>query len=280
MSFWESKRDLTNLPPKIRCDVGKEWKTPEMFSKNKLRQFSDGLRRTKRVTAANSGIACRVHSGEPETMLKCDGPCGKTYGLQNFSRNTRVRGVYWCNDCTEWQCKNEAGYMPYPVPYAPRSEQYKSKAQIVQGVANGEDMRDGSIADDVSSIAPSFTPSGITTEHSVGMSADFGGPDGSSAVPTGEGSIYSDHPRGAGGPQQFNAWGPDGVMHRVTKAPTVVSEVSTKTAKSEVTVTPSGWVKPRMRKTPNDVPDYIRFGRCNPTIDDDYHSEGGSEDEI
>lgn len=79
---------------RIRCDVGKEWKSPEAFSKNKLHQFSNSMRRNKKVTAANSGIPCRMHSGEPETMLKCNGPCGKTYGLDNFSRNTRIRGVY------------------------------------------------------------------------------------------------------------------------------------------------------------------------------------------
>lgn len=78
---------------RIRCDVGNEWKTPDHFSKNKLRQFISNKRRTN-ATAANSGIACRVHSGEPETMLKCDGPCGKIYGLEHFSRNTRIRGIY------------------------------------------------------------------------------------------------------------------------------------------------------------------------------------------
>jgi len=79
------------------------------------------------------------------------------------------------------------------------------------------------------------------------MSQDFGGPAGSSAVPTAEGSVYSEHSANGAGPtglQEFNAWGPDGVMHRVTKAPTVISEVSTHTTKSTVTVTPSGWVKP------------------------------------
>lgn len=36
-----------------------------------------------------------------------------------------------------------------------------------------------------------------------------------------------------------------------------------------------------MRKTPADAPDYIKFGRCNPTFDDDYHSADGlSDDEI
>lgn len=75
------------------------------------------------------------------------------------------------------------------------------------------------------------------------MSQDFGGPTGSSAVPTAEGSIYSED-AARGGPQQFNAWGPDGVLHRVTKAQTVVSEASTGTTRSNVTVTPSGWIKP------------------------------------
>ncbi len=79
---------------RIRCDVGKEWKTPEHFSKTKLSQLANNMRRAKKATAANSGIACLVHSGEPETMLKCQGPCGKTYGLEHFSRNTRIRGVY------------------------------------------------------------------------------------------------------------------------------------------------------------------------------------------
>lgn len=35
------------------------------------------------------------------------------------------------------------------------------------------------------------------------------------------------------------------------------------------------------RKTPADAPDYIKFGRCQPTLDDDYHSNDGlSDDEI
>lgn len=81
------------------------------------------------------------------------------------------------------------------------------------------------------------------------MSADFGGPAGSSAVLTAEGSVYSEDTYRSNapsrvGPQEFNAWGPDGVMHRATKAPTVISDISTMTAKSSVTVTPSGWVKP------------------------------------
>lgn len=82
------------------------------------------------------------------------------------------------------------------------------------------------------------------------MSADFGGAMGSSIAPTAEGSIYSDDTyRGnsspGDGPQQFNAWAPDGVMHRVTKAPTVISESSaTTTTKTTVEVGKSGWVKP------------------------------------
>jgi hypothetical protein len=36
-----------------------------------------------------------------------------------------------------------------------------------------------------------------------------------------------------------------------------------------------------MRKTARDAPGYIKFGRCNPTNDDDYHSADGlSDDEI
>ena len=103
------------------------------------------------------------------------------------------------------------------------------------------------------SFAPSFAPSGtVNSEHSpsIAMSADVGGPAGSSAVPTVDGSVYSDgtypgnvqHP---GGPQEFNAWGPDGVYHRVTKAETVISEASAATTtRGTVEVGSSGWTKP------------------------------------
>lgn len=73
---------------------------------------------------------------------------------------------------------------------------------------------------------------------------------GSSVAPTTEGSVYSDDTyRGKaepqGGPQQYNAWAPDGVMHRVTKAPTVISEMTTATTTTTtVDIGPSGWIKP------------------------------------
>jgi hypothetical protein len=36
-----------------------------------------------------------------------------------------------------------------------------------------------------------------------------------------------------------------------------------------------------MRKNPADAPDYFKYGRCVPTVHDDYYSDDGvSEDEM
>jgi hypothetical protein len=79
-----------------------------------------------------------------------------------------------------------------------------------------------------------------------------------------------------------------------------VSEVTTATtSRKTVEVGRSGWVKPvssnpiglagepslttpqGLRKTPADAPDYIKFGHCLPTPNDDYRSDDGlSDDEI
>lgn len=43
--------------------------------------------------------------------------------------------------------------MPYPIPYAPRTEEDKNKIETAhEAVANGENMRNGDIEDDVVSF--------------------------------------------------------------------------------------------------------------------------------
>jgi hypothetical protein len=78
---------------RLRCDIGKEWKNSSEFSKNKLLDYVNRARRGAYVTPANSGISCRVHTGEPELKRQCQGPCGKVLPLSLFSKNTRVRGI-------------------------------------------------------------------------------------------------------------------------------------------------------------------------------------------
>ncbi|KAB5582727.1 hypothetical protein GE09DRAFT_280573 [Coniochaeta sp. 2T2.1] len=275
MSFFDYKRDLSNLPETIRCDVGKEWRAPVYFSKTKLHQFANNLRRgSPRVTAARSGIACRIHSGEPDPTMKCNGPCGKMYALDAFSRNTRTAGKYWCNLCTDWQLTNEAGITPFPTPYMAHPGREKDENE--DGATN---QGEGTVIDDdTASVAYSAEPARSVVAESYISGVTFGGPTGSSAVPTAEGSVYSEAThRTTTGAQQFNAWAPNGVVHRLTKAQTVVSERSTAT---EHTVTPSGWVKPSQRKFPADAPAYLKYGTCDAMVgDDDYHSNDGLSDD-
>ena len=93
------------------------------------------------------------------------------------------------------------------------------------------------------SVAYSTEPTRSVVAESYLSGVTFGVPAGSSA----EGSVYSEATH-CTGHQQFNAWAPDGVLHRLIKAQTVVSERSTTTTatttKAEPTITPSGWVKP------------------------------------
>jgi len=71
----------TYVSVRIQCSVGNEWKPQASYSKRQLENFL----RTGQAT-------CRDHSCEPAKELKCEGPCGSSKPLNEFSKSTRVRG--------------------------------------------------------------------------------------------------------------------------------------------------------------------------------------------
>ena len=94
--------------------MGGEWKDRCEYSKRQLTKF-DAACRGRKATAQQSGISCRTHS-EPIKEMRCEGPCGLYKILDQFSRNARSGGKTWCRECTEWQTKNEPGFIPWMAP--------------------------------------------------------------------------------------------------------------------------------------------------------------------
>ncbi|GJC82599.1 hypothetical protein ColLi_05437 [Colletotrichum liriopes] len=81
------------LPEKFRCKTGGEWKPWSSFSKKQQKLVQDKLSRRARIDAANTGMVCRIHSGEPVKEIQCEGPCNRILVLDKFSKNNRTNGV-------------------------------------------------------------------------------------------------------------------------------------------------------------------------------------------
>ncbi|RKU44719.1 hypothetical protein DL546_006967 [Coniochaeta pulveracea] len=223
-SQWASRQNPA-VPAKIRCDIGKEWKNSSEFSKNKLVDYANRARLGGYVTPANSGISCRVHTGEPGLKRQCMGPCGKILPLSLFSKNTRVRGINWCNECTEWQLANEPGWSPYPTPDSRTTEEDRlpnnsstiskqamsttsTTGNIMWPIRVEDDEEDeDSEDDDATSVTGTETVT-TTTRHALSVVSGLGGTseyDGSQITAAMDGlDLGSDATeRNYGGPAMF-----------------------------------------------------------------------------
>ncbi|KZL79874.1 hypothetical protein CI238_02335 [Colletotrichum incanum] len=103
-------------PEKFRCKVGGEWKPWSSFSKKQQKLVQDKLNRRARIDAANTGMVCRIHSGEPVKEIQCEGPCNQVLVLDKFSKNNRTNGVNICKACQHWINTQEPGYAPWASP--------------------------------------------------------------------------------------------------------------------------------------------------------------------
>ncbi|GKT57096.1 STC1 domain protein [Colletotrichum tofieldiae] len=104
------------LPEKFRCKTGGEWKPWSSFSKKQQKLVQDKLSRRVRIDAANTGMVCRIHSGEPVKEIQCEGPCNRILVLDKFSKNNRTNGVNICKACQHWVNTQEPGYAPWAGP--------------------------------------------------------------------------------------------------------------------------------------------------------------------
>ncbi|EXF83487.1 hypothetical protein CFIO01_10162 [Colletotrichum fioriniae PJ7] len=105
-----------NMAEKYRCKIGGEWKPMSGFSKKQQKLVQDKLDRHAKVNRANTGMVCRVHSGEPVNELRCEGPCDEIKTLDQFSKNNRTNGVDICKSCQYWINTQEPGYTPWAGP--------------------------------------------------------------------------------------------------------------------------------------------------------------------
>ncbi|KAK9778808.1 hypothetical protein SCAR479_04431 [Seiridium cardinale] len=105
------------LPDKFRCAVGGEWRSNDQFSKNQLAKWYNKKRsRNDGITPANIGITCRIHSGEPATTLKCNGPCGLWKSREHFSTSQRRNNLRWCVLCVQWRAQQDYDSIPVAAP--------------------------------------------------------------------------------------------------------------------------------------------------------------------
>ncbi|KAK1674419.1 Stc1 domain-containing protein [Colletotrichum godetiae] len=105
-----------NMAEKYRCKIGGEWKPMSGFSKKQQKLVHDKLDRHARVNRANTGMVCRIHSGEPVNEISCEGPCDEIKTLDQFSKNNRTNGVNICKSCQHWINTQEPGYTPWAGP--------------------------------------------------------------------------------------------------------------------------------------------------------------------
>ncbi|OHE97632.1 hypothetical protein CORC01_07047 [Colletotrichum orchidophilum] len=101
---------------KYRCKIGGEWRPWSSFSKKQQKLVQDKLDQRVSIDHANSGMVCRVHSGEPVKEIRCEGPCDKIQVLDQFSKNNRTKGVNICKSCQHWINTQEPGYTPWAGP--------------------------------------------------------------------------------------------------------------------------------------------------------------------
>ncbi|KAK2026913.1 hypothetical protein LX32DRAFT_723213 [Colletotrichum zoysiae] len=104
------------LPDKFRCKTGGEWKPWASFSSKQQKLVQNKLNRRIHIDAANTGMICRIHSGEPVKEIQCEGPCNKIRPLDQFSKNNRSNGVNICKACQHWVNTQEPGYAPWGGP--------------------------------------------------------------------------------------------------------------------------------------------------------------------
>ncbi|KAF9877799.1 hypothetical protein CkaCkLH20_04934 [Colletotrichum karsti] len=105
-----------NVPAKYRCSLGGEWKPLQGFSKRQQKILQDKFKNRSRIDPANTGMICRVHSGEPLKEILCEGPCNEVRVLDDFAKNNRTNGVYICKHCQHWTNVQEPGYAPWAAP--------------------------------------------------------------------------------------------------------------------------------------------------------------------
>ncbi|EGO56315.1 hypothetical protein NEUTE1DRAFT_101590 [Neurospora tetrasperma FGSC 2508] len=168
----------------IRCMNGKEWQDRSAFNPKRLREYENMRRSNKAVTAYNSFISCKAHSGHDPRDQQCQGSCMRILPLEKFSKNSRRLRTYKCIDCTQHQLYLQPhATVPAPNTLLTTAEKeelararLRRKARLVAALAyedeDEEDDDDSLYRDDQSVLSAAYgagsTVSGaITGSQSV-----------------------------------------------------------------------------------------------------------------
>ncbi|KDN66011.1 hypothetical protein CSUB01_00677 [Colletotrichum sublineola] len=256
-----TQNDGGKLPDKFRCKTGGEWKPWSSFSSKQQKLVQGKLSRRVRIDAANTGMVCRTHSGEPIKEIQCEGPCNRILALDQFSKNNRSNGVNICKACQHWVNTQEPGYAPWAGPKTdldPLEEKDDFESRLPTDPSDLFDLHDyqplapitgtdglTQLEDDETG-APSLKLAGLSINHAK---QDITPPhlDTESVTSTrrGTGSIISEsasHPTledlretslwlsqakiarpQSSGRVTYNAWDSNGRQYQMSKTPTVQS---------------------------------------------------------
>ncbi|KAF4508409.1 hypothetical protein G6O67_004792 [Ophiocordyceps sinensis] len=248
---------------RFRCKVGGEWKPLSSFSNKQQSLVRNQMDRGAPVSAANSGMTCRDHSGAPRTELRCE-LCSLIKPLDDFSKNSRKVGDNVCKRCSAWDETQEPEVTPFPLetghisveedsqevwqknyiesadffndamPQAPITElsslglEGKEVLSQLKAASASNSGRASSVVSAASSLPPHLrtlgSQAGSSGVHAAsGDTRDTSSTIGSASLSTattmrdaaGKGRAYENI--------AFNAWGPDGKLHRGVKSPTAPS---------------------------------------------------------
>ncbi|KAI0162398.1 Stc1 domain-containing protein [Pestalotiopsis sp. NC0098] len=140
----DSRNDQA-LPSAFKCRVGGEWKPSDCFSKNQLAKWHQARRsRNSTTNAANIGLTCREHSGEPNLGLHCNGPCGLWKAREQFSTNQRRNNLRWCIACTQWQAEQTYDSIPQAAPNEVNEDthEHEGVTDLAGGIGFDDDDED------------------------------------------------------------------------------------------------------------------------------------------
>lgn len=150
----------------FKCRVGGEWKPSDCFSKNQLAKWHQARRsRNSTTNAANIGLTCREHSGEPNLGLHCNGPCGLWKAREQFSTNQRRNNLRvrkyptflnlfyplltfylleWCIACTQWQAEQTYDSIPQAAPNEVNEDthEHEGVTDLAGGIGFDDDDED------------------------------------------------------------------------------------------------------------------------------------------
>ncbi|KAG9248159.1 Stc1 domain-containing protein [Calycina marina] len=112
------------IADQFKCKHCMKWKSNTNFSNNEIKKFQAKYYNShpnRRTDGQSAELRCRPCCGEQVHELTCEGQCGETKPLEEFSKTQRTRGAKWCEECVKWKDRQEIGITVDAATAAQRS---------------------------------------------------------------------------------------------------------------------------------------------------------------